>query len=1033
MEIADYIPNYPELDDPKFNDKIFHKKEFYDLRTDSGVNPIGKPGDLWPHQQAMARFLAPYTPFMEQILFHTPGTGKTCAASAIAEMNKQDPLIRKPILIIVPNETLAEQWKKQIALTCTYATYVPEDYFTDKLTAGQKTTRINKLLRPVYHITTMEKMRRYIDKYGGKGGDKILRDRFSNTLIIIDEAHNLRIQSNTSSKNVKASRDRYKAFHRFLHLLESTKKVLLTGTPMYDSISELPGLGNLILPLDMQLPTGAKFTKKYLKKDDSGLRKLVNTQELFKYFVGRVSYIREGGNFPRRVDLGEAKWTNFLKTLNVTMSPFQRQGYLKAYNKDVAKEENKVSGLWKNSRQAAVFVYEKDGEHVWGSEAAKILVQKGKPAKIMIKKREVKIFPETIKSEYRKDIKDNLKKYSAKIAEAVSSLQENPNDPHFIFTPLVSGAGGAIFVGLILELFGFRKARGNETTPGLRYALITGDDKSSIQRNALIEMFNSPENANGEMIQVMIATKTISEGTSFINVKREIVISPYWNNSGTEQAVGRGLRANSLPNVPAEERKVRVAELAIDSKKLPETKNIDAHMYKMSERKDYEIKEGERFLKRVAWDCALNYDRNVRENDDDNTRSCDYQKCNYVCYQVKPKKIKPKWSYTLTEEELNDDTYLLYYYQPEMMKIVEKIKKILRKYAFIDVRGLDNLMDTNSFKLFILAVEYIIENHSIVYNKWGQACFLRREGNILFLSDIPTEKSITGSWYSQFPFANQQNPLSEVIDSEILATDSKQLDNFSPTDKNAKQIIDGMNIESKIFIFESLIKMKPSKMTTTQKKLYNAFTDLFKDNVFKVGGTVVHNLEKIKGADDLVDFTKGDGGTLRCYKNDEWVYCDKKEEDEIMSAIGDLKEQSNIDITDNKYGVYGIITEAGKFQIADKTQEKKTIKSKLSEKTADTDRRTKYTGRVCNTWDKWKLINIYLRVGAKPSIPLKTDLKKKTELLAQINKNNVAQAVPKNADIKTLQTIYTLSTQKIADLCSTLEKWFVANNLVIKK
>ena len=111
MNISDYIPSYPELTDPEFNNKIFHKKELYDLRTSAAPDPIGAPGDLWPHQNLVGRFISPHTPYNEQLLFHSPGTGKTCAATIIAEVNKLDPLIRMPVLVIVPNDLLAVQWE----------------------------------------------------------------------------------------------------------------------------------------------------------------------------------------------------------------------------------------------------------------------------------------------------------------------------------------------------------------------------------------------------------------------------------------------------------------------------------------------------------------------------------------------------------------------------------------------------------------------------------------------------------------------------------------------------------------------------------------------------------------------------------------------------------------------------------------------------------------------------------------------------------------------------------------------------------
>lgn len=1030
MEIADYIPDYPELNDPNFNNKIFHKKEFYDLRT-GAQKTAGEKGKLWPHQELMARFLSPYTPYNEQLLFHTPGTGKTCAASAIVEINKQDPLVRKPVLVIVPNDTLVNQWKQQIALICTSGQYLPENYFNlpggTHLTDAEKTTRLNKLIRPVYHITTMERMRRQIDKFKGPSGDKILRNRYSNTIVIIDEAHNLRIQSNTSKKNVESSKGRYKAFHRFLHLIINSKIVLLTGTPMYDRIGELPGLMNLILPLDKQLPIGKKFSNEYLRKSNSGLRKLKNEKALFKYLIGKVSYIREGGDFPRREDLGKHVWTEFLRTENVTVSDLQLQGYLQAYAKDTAKGEDQITGLWKNSRQAAVFVYKNKEEYIWGAQASALLTEKHKARSLTIKNRKVTFTPITIKQQYRDDLKKNLGLYSAKYQWLVDFVQKH-KEPTFIFTPLVSGTGGAIFLGLILGLFGFNKATGTEKSSAPRYALITGDEKSSVQRKSLIDIFNSPENENGEIIQIMIATKTISEGTSFTNVRHEIVVSPYWNNSGTEQAIARGLRADSLKGLPSSERVVTVQELAITSPDLPEKENIDAHMYKMSEMKDFEIKEFERVLKRIAWDCPLNYARNVRAIDKDNSRSCDYQKCNYVCYQTTPHKVKPKWTYSIPEDQLDESTYLLYYSKPELLRVVEGIKEILRKFSYINLEGLNMTVETESFKLLILAIEYIIENHVTVLNKWGQPCFLRKEGNMLFLSDTATEKDVMGSWYARYPYTNQRFPLSQIINDRLLEEDRQKMKDFEPDAPDASEIINSLHLESRIFIFESLLELNPETMTKKQRKMLNAFLEIFKGHTFKLENTIVHDLEKTKLSQNYVDFTKGENGSLRCFKDHLWSDCNKKEEEDFSTVIKESKSEATEDITTNKYGVYGIMTTYGKFQIADTTKETQVKKS---------DQRRKYTGRVCQFWKKKDLIELYLRLNIKPGIPLDTSIKDKTQLLKELKKLGLTEIVPKGATIQTLQKIYTLGKQKIKtqdktpNLCDTVEKWFVDNKLVI--
>jgi superfamily II DNA or RNA helicase len=1027
MNIYDYIPDYPDLENPKFNQLIQYKKEFYDLKTGNEKLPFGKPGSLWPHQKLLSRFVSPYTNYDEQLLFHSPGTGKTCGAIAIVEVNKQDPLVRKPVLIIVPNDTLVNQWKSQIAFTCTEGQYVPENYFStdDKqLTVGEKTARVNKLLGPVYHITTIEKMRRQIDKIQD---DIVLKKRFSNTIIIIDEAHNLRIETHASKEEVESSKNRYAAFHRFLHVIENSKKILLTGTPMYDRISELPGLLNLILPLNKQLPVGAAFTKLYLTKEDN-IRKIKNEKTLMNYLLGKVSYIREGGNFPQRVDIGEFIWTKFIKTVPTNLSDLQLQGYLEAYKKDTT-SKTFSSRLWPNSRQAAVFIYKHNNEYLWHTNVTNLIVTKSKPKKIKIDGRDMTYIKSSIKQEYANDIKTNLELYSAKYAYIVDFLNKNPTNPTYIFTPLVSGGGGAIFLGLILELFGYSKAMGNIKTPGKRYALIIGEDKSSSQRKKIIDIFNSPENRNGEIIQVLIASKTISEGTSFTNVKHEIVISPYWNNSGTEQAIGRGLRADSLSYLPNEDRIVTVQQLAINSPKLTLKENVDAGLYRMSEAKDFEIKDAERLLKKVAWDCALNYDRNVRTIDKDYSRNCDYQKCNYVCYQTTPQKIAPKWTYMVPDDKLDKSTYLIYYSKPELLDLVNKMTKLLQQHSIININGINNLLDIDDFKLLILTIEYMIENHITVYNKWGQKCFLRRQGNTLFLSDIPTESNVLGSWYTKFPFANGQTPLDKIINDDIYTKDLIKLSKLNLQDKKkAEEIIKELNIETKIFMLEYLLKLQlTTKMTPQQKKMYDIFLDLFKGHIFKNDGIIIHDLKKIRLSKEYVDFTVGESGNIRCLKDGIWSDCTKKDEDAVSKMIKEYKEDKKKDFASNDYGIYAIKSTDGKFKIVDKTKQK----------TADTtDARIKIKGKVCTAgWKKWELIDIYIRLDIDiPKRNKQMELSNnKDDLLEKIKQQKLEQCFTdkKNMTINNMKKALILNDFQTKILCEHMEQWFGKNDLII--
>lgn len=1017
MEIADYIPDYPELGEPQFNKKLFAKKEFYDLKTSSVAEKI-QPGKLWNHQKLVARFLSPATHYDGQLFFHKPGTGKTCAAIAIAEINKPEILRgKKQVLIIVPNDNLVNQWKLQIANVCTAGEYRPKDY--DELTAAQRVTRINKLVAPVYNIVTLETFRRDIENFS----DEILRKNYSDTIIVIDEAHNLRIQTRAEDK--KDTRGRYEAYHRFLHLVENTKKILLTGTPMYDSVNELATIMNLLLPLDEQLPTETAFNREYIEKDGN----FKNIDKLLEKIAGKVSYIREGGNFPTRVNLGKPTWTKFIHTTNLEMSPLQLEGYLQARERDLKREQG--GGLWKHSRQAAVFVYNKDGTLFYGNSVMSENTEKegftrfGREHKITVDGKEITHSPLLFKStKVRDDIINNLRVYSAKYHAIVEFLNAHPEEPTFIFTPLVSGGGGAKFLGLILEQFGYSQALGNTSKPGKRYAIITGDTKSDLQRRKLIELYNSPENRQGQIIQVMIATKTIAEGTSFKNVQHEIVVSPYWNNSGTEQAIGRGLRTDSLLHRPASGRRVTVQELGITHPALPINENIDAQLYILSENKDYQIKAGERILKRAAWDCPFNYERNVRLDEEDGSRNCDYQKCNYACYQLPiADSLSRVWKYSNVAKDIDWSNYYLLYSREQLDSVIERLKTVFQSSSFISIQGLREKTSLEEFKMIVLAIEYIMETNIKIRNKWGIPCFLRKQGNFLFLSDLYKGDLLTG-WYTRYPFIVQENSLSDIITNEKYAENIKVLDKLDLSNlENVRKQIQALSLETQIFVLEYILKISPESLEQTPKtKLLNLLR-MFDTHYAKEESVIVHDMEKTAAPTDYVDFTKGELGSLRCLEEqEEWKNCDKKDEARLVKTLKEKVGESGV-VMD---GVYGKIRADGAFQIVDKTKQKKK---------APDDGRTEYTGRVCKTWRKAELINLCVRLNIpftmRPLIQ-ETDPVVLNNIIAQ---NNCADALIgiENPSIDILRLVATMSSKNqvpTEKLCQDIQSWFEANNLI---
>lgn len=75
--------------------------------------------------------------------------------------------------------------------------------------------------------------------------------------------------------------------------------------------------------------------------------------------------------------------------------------------------------------------------------------------------------------------------------------------------------------------------------------------KSKVQK-----LFNDPANKNGDVIKVIFIT--VNEGVSFKRVSQLHVTSPWWNDSKTEQIIGRGIRFCSHADLPPERQYVDV-------------------------------------------------------------------------------------------------------------------------------------------------------------------------------------------------------------------------------------------------------------------------------------------------------------------------------------------------------------------------------------------------------------------------------------------------------------------------------------------
>ena len=96
---------------------------------------------------------------------------------------------------------------------------------------------------------------------------------------------------------------------------------------------------------------------------------------------------------------------------------------------------------------------------------------------------------------------------------------------------------------------------GAGVSPG-RYAVISGE-VSSEERQAIVQVFNSKENAHGELIKAILVSKTGAEGLDLKWIRETHQLEPYWDRARDDQVRARAVRLGSHDGLPIAEREVQ--------------------------------------------------------------------------------------------------------------------------------------------------------------------------------------------------------------------------------------------------------------------------------------------------------------------------------------------------------------------------------------------------------------------------------------------------------------------------------------------
>lgn len=800
----------------------------------------------------------------------THNSGKTCSAIGAVEQIRSENSTFTGAMYFASGQGLLNNFLNELLFKCTKGQYIPENY--DELTENQRVRRSKKTTE-FYDMNTYQTFATQLSKLSNEQ----IKEQFSNKILIIDEIHNLRI------KDKKKGVDIYREFWRLCHYTENSKILLMSGTPMKDDASEIASVMNLILPLDKQLPTSSSFTKEFFN-DRSQLipNKIPELKESFK---GKVSYLKAISTDVSKVFVGRI--VSPLKYFIVKedfMSPFQTEYYTIAYNQEIEKTE---SSLYYLSRQASLFIYP-DGSS--GSEGFKKYI---KISKNIVTGNSSYYLTEELKKELNGKTIDekleNLEKFSSKYAFTIRTIlkSQKENKCIFVYCKYVSGSG-LILLSKILEMYGFTSANGKEKSEGSRYAVITTETETETSSTRIISRFNKPDNMNGKIINVILGSDVIMEGYSLNNIQTEIILTPHWNYSETDQAIARGYRFGShraLINAGISPVVEIFQTISIPDNTTP---SIDLAIYKVAEDKDIDIKQIERIIKESAFDCALNYDRNHIVGYD-GQRNCDYNSCDYKCDGIPD--IPPK---ELTY--LDYSTYQIYYNSSSINDIIKKTINLYQTRFSIDLFSLYEYFSEYKHFEVLTALRTIINENIIIKNKFGFVSYLKQENNIFFLVDsLSNITDIFSMYYTRNPIISDTIEYNKLVNKMYMnKTIPYIIENIfkKETYEEVKNLLVKLPINIQEILLESSLL---SKMNNISK---NSF---IRDYILEYFEKYIHKIDNVYISSLL--FESED--KLKCYDvtSLSWINCD----DEYKEIIEDitLKEKENLE--SNIYGYYGQI------------------------------------------------------------------------------------------------------------------------------
>jgi hypothetical protein len=380
---------------------------------------------------------------------------------------------------------------------------------------------------------------------------------FSNRILILDEVHNVRYMKKAVEHSV------YGSIIRLLKLCTNVKLMIATATPMTDSPEQIYSILGIC---------------NYSRNDASSMN-------------GIISYNSAITDKPSSVYVGTYDYIPGMCVYPSYMTGHQKQEYMREYSKQPPDD------IYRKLTHISLFCFD-DG--VYGKEVTNVKMSETRMKTIITsmstkQTKEIKYIKYSILPQFAHLLSgDNLRNSSSKYA-AVIDLVERSEGTIFIFLEEVKGSG-LLLLASILEQHGYEMYLGedvNNMSHGKRYTMCVGSSEICPNNNDRLDGFNSEINKNGDYVKILLGSKVIGESITLKNVRHFYCLTPHWNDSTIDQAIGRVVRNGSHLALEKEFRRVDIyihvsiwadrPHDSVDLKKLERSKEKEAKIKAMEQ------------------------------------------------------------------------------------------------------------------------------------------------------------------------------------------------------------------------------------------------------------------------------------------------------------------------------------------------------------------------------------------------------------------------------------------------------------------